>query len=384
MADAGYIYIDSQDDLDALAKRVAGAPRIALDTEANSLHNYRERVCLIQLSAGDEHYIVDPLAEIDLSPLLRHLGRADLIFHGADYDLRLMRTTFDVKPKGEVFDTMLAAQLLGFERFGYAALVEQFFDRQISKAGQKSNWGKRPLTEAQLEYAADDTRYLGPLADLLREQLDAKQRLPWHREWCKRVVAAAAEPSVRDEDDVWRISGTGTLGRKQLEFVREIWKWRDAQAERADVPPFKILGNEQLIDLATWAAAHPEAELESGPRLPRHFDSRRMQTLKGAIKRGHAASKEDWPERQKRRPQVHTGPECRPQIEALRAESARIAGELAIPPSVLAPKAMIVAIARNDARTREAMQACSGMMEWQVSILEEPLRAVLETFEKNP
>ncbi len=381
MADAGYIYIDSQDDLDALSKRVVDAPRIALDTEANSLHNYRERVCLIQLSAADEHYIIDPLAEIDLSSLLRHLTRADLIFHGADYDLRLMRATFDVKPKGEVFDTMLAAQLLGFERFGYAALVEQFFDRQISKAGQKSNWGKRPLTEAQLEYAADDTRYLGPLADLLREQLEAKGRIPWHKEWCKRVVAAAAEPNVRDEDEIWRISGTGTLGRKQLEFVREIWKWRDGQAERADVPPFKILGNEQLIELATWASAHPEADLERGPRLPRHFDSRRMQTLKGAIKSAHATPKEEWPERQRRRPHVQTGPECKPQIEALRTESARIAGELGIPPSVLAPKAMLVAIARNDARAREAMQACSGMMDWQVSLLEEPLRGVLQNFD---
>jgi len=382
VADAGYIYIDTQDELDALAKRVTDASRIALDTEANSLHSYRERVCLIQLSAGDEHYIVDPLAEIDLSALLRHVGRADLIFHGADYDLRLMRTTFNVKPKGEVFDTMLAAQMLGFERFGYAALVEQFFDRQISKAGQKSNWGKRPLTEAQLEYAADDTRYLGPLADLLREQLDAKGRLAWHREWCRRVVAAASEPVARDEDELWRISGTGTLGRKQLAFVREIWKWRDGQAERADVPPFKILGNEQLIELASWASAHPDAELESGPRLPRHFDSRRMQTLKGSIKRVQGLSKEEWPERQRRRPQVHTGPECKPQIEALRAEYAPIAGELGIPPSVLAPKAMIVAIARNAARTRDTMQQVSGMMDWQISLLEEPLRGVLATFDK--
>jgi len=383
VADAGYDYIDTQEALDALTARLSDAPRIALDTEANSLHNYRERVCLIQISVGDGHYIVDPLAEIDLTAFLRYLGKGDLIFHGADYDLRLMRATFDVKPKGDVFDTMLAAQLLGFERFGYAALVEHFFDRQISKAGQKSNWAKRPLTEAQLEYAADDTRFLGPLADLLRDQLESKGRISWHKEWCKRVVAAAAESNVRDEDEVWRISGTGTLPRKQLEFVRELWHWRDQQAERADVPAFKILGNQQLIELAEWAAAHPEADLENGPRLPRHFDSRRMQTLKGAMKRAHAAPKEKWPERVRRQKQVHNGPECKPQIEALRAESARIAGELGIPPSVLAPKAMIVAIGRNDARTREAMQACSGMMDWQVALLEEPLRAVLEKFGKD-
>ncbi len=383
MADANYQYIQTQDALDNLTARVAEASRMALDTEANSLHNYRERVCLIQLSAGEGHYIIDPLAEMELGAFLEHIGKKDLIFHGADYDLRLMRATFDVKPKGDVFDTMLAAQLLGFERFGYAALVEHFFERQISKAGQKSNWAKRPLTEAQLEYAADDTRFLGPLADLLRDQLESKGRLAWHGEWCRRVVAAAAEPNVRDEDEVWRISGTGTLPRKQLEFVRELWHWRDQQAERADVPAFKILGNQQLIELAEWAAAHPEVDFETGPRLPRHFDTRRMQTLKSSIKRAHSVPKDQWPERYRRQKQVHNGPECKPQIEALRAESARIAGELGLPPSVLAPKAMIVAIARNDARTREAMQACSGMMDWQVGLLEEPLRDVLEKFGKN-
>ncbi len=376
-----YTYVQSNEELSDLNRRLQSVDRVAFDSEANSLHNYRERVCLIQLSAGDQNFIVDPLAEVDLEELVKRLARIELLIHGADYDLRLMRSTFGFVPKGDVFDTMLAAQLLGLERIGYAALVEQFFDVQISKAGQKSNWAKRPLTDAQLQYAADDTRYLGPLADLLREQLESLGRIDWHREWCRRVVKAAAEAPERNDDDSWRIRGTGTLKPKQLAYVREIWQWREQQAARADCPPFKILGNQQLFELATWAAAHAGQEVESGPRLPRHCEGRRLQALKAAIRRAHSMPKEKWPERFKRQQQTFTGPECKPQIDALRAESARVAEGLAIPAAVLAPKAMLVNIARNNARTRQDMQTCSGMMDWQVGLLEAPLREVLEKFD---
>ncbi len=381
MSASTYTYVQNDQDLAELTKRLHEVERVAFDSEANSLHNYRERVCLIQLSAGDRNYIVDPLSGANLDELVKRLARIELIIHGADYDLRLMRGTFNFVPKADVFDTMLAAQLLGMERIGYAALCEQFFEVQISKAGQKSNWAKRPLTDAQLAYAADDTRYLGPLADLLRDQLEARGRLEWHREWCRRVVKAAAESPPRSDDESWRIRGTGTLKPKQLAYVREIWDWREQQAERADCPPFKILGNQQVFDLATWAAAHPNAELEDGPRLPRNCDGRRLQALKAAIRRAQGLPKEKWPERVKRQPQAYSGPECKPQIDALRAESARVAAELGIPAAVLAPKAMIVNIARSNARTRHDMQASSGMMNWQVALLEEPLRAVLEKFD---
>jgi len=376
-----YTYVQNDEELSDLTRQLQRVDRVAFDSEANSLHNYRERVCLIQLSAGDRNYIVDPLSDAKMDDLVKRLAKMELIIHGADYDLRLMRGTFGFVPKGDVFDTMLAAQLLGMERIGYAALVEQFFDVQISKAGQKSNWAKRPLTDAQLAYAADDTRYLGPMADLLRDQLESRGRLEWHKEWCKRVVKAASESAPRNDDESWRIRGTGTLKPKQLVFVREIWQWREQQAERADCPPFKILGNQQLLELASWAAAHPDQDIENGPRLPRNCEGRRLQQLKAAARRANNTPRDKWPERFKRQQQTYTGPECKPQIEALRAESARVAGDLGIPSAVLAPKAMIVNIARNNARARAEMQACSGMMNWQVALLEEPLRAVLEKFD---
>lgn len=367
--------------LAALTERMRSAESVALDTEANSLHNYYERVCLIQLSVGDSHFIVDPLAELDMRKFLETLRGRRLIIHGADYDLRLMRSTFEFEPRAGVFDTMLAAQLLGMERVGYAALVEEFFDVQLSKAGQKSNWAKRPLSEAQLRYATDDTRYLGPLAALLKEELETRGRSTWHEEWCRKVVAATTEPSTRDANEAWRIRGTGTLSRKQLAFVRELWRWRERQAERADTPPFKVLGNQPLIELAMWASDHPSADVEEGPRLPRHCEGRRLQALKGALKRARSMPKDKWPERRKRGNRAPAGPECKPQVEALRHECARVAGKLEIPPSVLAPKAMLVAIAKNNARTREAMQSCCGMMDWQAELLEEPLRAALERFD---
>mgnify|MGYP001077099340 CR=1 FL=1 len=154
-------------------------PEIALDTEADSLHHYFEKVCLIQLAAGEESAIVDPLCGMDLSALLALLTCKPLILHGADYDLRMMRLTFGFLPEGEVFDTMLAARLLGYEEFGLASLVERFFGVRLSKGGQKSDWSRRPLSESQLRYAGDDTRYLLPLAARLREEM----RLTLPAEW---------------------------------------------------------------------------------------------------------------------------------------------------------------------------------------------------------
>jgi hypothetical protein len=125
------------------------------------------------LSLRKQNFVVDPLAEIDLGPMLAALAEKSLVLHGADFDLRLMRSSFGFRPQGEVFDTMLAAQLLGYERIGYAALVEQFTAVVLAKTGQKSNWARRPLTAEQLRYAADDTRFLFPVARELRKRTEA-------------------------------------------------------------------------------------------------------------------------------------------------------------------------------------------------------------------
>ena len=151
--------------MERLIQRIDTAERVALDTEADSLHNYFEKVCLVQLSFGGEHYLIDPLAGLDLNGLSEVLADKPLILHGGDYDLRMLRASIGFRPRREVFDTMIAAQLLGLEQIGLAALTERFFAITIGKAGQKSDWSRRPLSENQLRYAVNDTRFLERLAD---------------------------------------------------------------------------------------------------------------------------------------------------------------------------------------------------------------------------
>lgn len=378
MSNSAFEYIDQQAGLDRLTERAIRSDYVALDTEANSLHNYYERVCLLQLSMGDDHFILDPLSDLELTPFLEVLKSKDVVMHGADYDLRLMRSTFDFRPEGHVFDTMLAAQLLGIERFGYAALVEHFFDVKLSKAGQKSNWAKRPLTEAQLRYASDDTRYLGQLAELLREELKSRGRAGWHGESCRKMIAATRQSTVRDVDGAWRLRGLGKLERRDLAFLKELWKWRDKEAQKVDRPSFKILGNPQLIELAQWASAHAGKPVTEGPRLPRTCEGRRLKALESALRHAERLPKSKWPERHRRREvQGARGNDSREQIDAVRSACAALAQELDIPTSVLAPKAALVSIVRANACTPEEMKACSGMMDWQVDLLKDAIADVL-------
>ena len=172
----GFVYVRDGAVLATLIDRIESAAKIAVDTEADSLHNYFEKVCLIQLSIDGAHYLVDPLAGLELRGFLEALAAKPLIFHAGDYDLRILRASTGFRPSGDVFDTMIAAQLLGIEQIGLAALLERCFAVTIGKEGQKSDWSQRPLSEKQLHYAVNDTRYLEALAERLANELHAKGR----------------------------------------------------------------------------------------------------------------------------------------------------------------------------------------------------------------
>ena len=266
--DAGskYTYVDSAEGLARLTEALVTTSRVGLDTEADSLHHYFEKVCLIQLSFLGSNYVVDPLAGLSLAEFLEVLSHKELILQGADYDLRMMKKSFEFRPKALVFDTMLAAQVLGYEKIGLAALAEKFCGVLLSKAGQKSDWARRPLSVKQLDYASDDTNYLEKIADALTKNLQGSGRADWHRECCERVVETSALEGKNDAREAWRIKGSSGLAPKELVFVRELWKWRDEEARRRDRPPFMILLNEDLIELARWRAQSPNEPLHPGPK----------------------------------------------------------------------------------------------------------------------
>ena len=175
-----------------------------------------------------------------LDPLLDALNAHELIMHGADYDLRLLRKHHEFVPSA-IFDTMLAARLLGERQFGLGSLVEKLLGVKLDKGSQKADWARRPLTERMEIYARNDTHYLKPLADKLKLELQQKGRLAWHQESCARLIAETSQPPVVDADSAWRIKGSSRLGRPALAVLRELWQWREQEAVAANRPPFFIL-----------------------------------------------------------------------------------------------------------------------------------------------
>jgi ribonuclease D len=367
---ADFIYIREQASLNALMPRVGAAERVALDTEADSLHNYFEKVCLIQLSLDAEHFLVDPLAGLELADFLEALAGKPLILHGADYDLRMLRASFGFRARQEVFDTMIAAQLLGFEQIGLAALIERYFGVTIAKAGQKSDWSRRPLSEKQLHYAVNDTRYLTGLADRLADELSSRGRLDWHRQSCQAMVEAAGQEKLRDAENGWRVKGSGRLSRRQLAYLRELWRWRDEHARSVNRPPFHIAGNQLIFELVEWTDSHAGAPLTEGPKLPRNIRGSLLTSLEEALARAAGVAEAEWPERKRgERVAGLTNHELE-EFNALRDGCTAIAKELEITPSTLAPKAALEAIVRNRARSADEIVERCGLLRWQAELVQ--------------
>lgn len=372
-----YDYVDSPESLALLTGALAGTTRVGLDTEADSLHHYFEKVCLIQLSFLGASYIIDPLAGLSLEAFLEELSKKELIIQGADYDLRMLKKSFGFRPKAPVFDTMLAAQVLGYEKIGLGALVEKCCGVVLTHGGQKSDWSRRPLSPGQLSYASDDTRYLEAIADAQAAGLRELGRADWHRECCQRVVESTGLSGTNDDQESWRIKGSSKLAPKALVFLREIWKWRDEIAQKKDRPPFMILRNEDLLELAGWRAFDPQGPLQEGPKFLKRITGENLARLESAIRTAGALPFQEWPAVSARTRAKEEGP-SREKVEALLAACKAVATELKIEPCFLASRATVTSAVRREPRSvQEAMEFC-GMMRWQAELLMPAIQNVLK------
>ena len=364
-----HVYVREPATMESLIRHIGSAQRIALDTEADSLHNYFEKVCLIQLSIEGQHYLVDPLSDLHLSVFTEALAEKPLILHGGDYDLRMLRVSLGFRPRRKVFDTMIAAQLLGIEQISLAALIERYFGIMIAKEGQKSDWSRRPLSEKQLRYAISDTRFLEPLAERLGRELSERERMDWHKESCRAMVESSGHDRLRDPEQAWRIKGSGRLTSRQLAYLRELWHWREQHARRANVPSFKIFSNQQLLELVQWLDSHPTVPLDQEPKLLGNIRAARLRTLEEAIARVAGMNPAQWPERKRHeRPAVPTA-DVAERIDALRVECARIAKDLGILAATLAPRAALEAIALSLPRTVDEIMESGGLLRWQANLI---------------
>jgi ribonuclease D len=349
--------IDTQEKLAAFLPVVTSADWLAIDTEADSLHAYPEKVCLIQISTAAGDRLVDPLAGIDINPFLDALVGRELIFHAADYDLRLLRKHHDFVPT-EIFDTMLAARLLGERQFGLGALVEKYLGVKLDKGPQKADWAQRPLTQRMEDYARNDTRHLKPLEEKLRAELSAKSRLTWHEESCARLIVESSIPPVVDPDDVWRIKGSSLLERPALAILRELWHWREREALASSRPPFFVLSHEKVVEISATAAERKPFEHFIPPRM----HPRRKENLIEAVIAGQSLTPSQFPEKIRHRSQRPTEEEVRRfgKLEKIRNHHAH---QLGIDPTLIAPKSVLGDLARDwDTHSAE-------LMNWQRELL---------------
>lgn len=364
-----YKYIDTLNTLKDLTLKVKKSKQVAVDTEADSLHHYFEKVCLIQITLGETNYIVDPLVELDLSDFLNALSEKPLILHGADYDLRMLQSSFGFRPKNRIFDTMIAAKLLGYEKFSLAALVNHFFNITLKKQGQKSNWSKRPLTESQLEYACYDTHFLEEIADNLKGELKKLNRHNWFNETVEFMVQSTENNKERDLDNAWQIKGIGHLKDYQLIFLQQIWHWREKIGAKKDIPCFKIMGNSHMVELSAWAADNPSAKAAGFPGLPKSYSVRRIHQLEKAIEKARSTKSTNWPKFRIRTKSVYNKPGFKNLVKALKEECIKIAKNLNMNPTDIANNAAIELLASERPSTLKEVNQCGHIMKWQAKLL---------------
>lgn len=333
--------IATASQLSELLPHLEKVARVAIDTEADSLHSYREKLCLLQISVSDRDFIVDPLAGLDLWPLTNALAEKEIILHGADYDLRLLRRNLNFGPR-EIFDTALAARMIGIREFSLAALVQRYFGIELTKSSQKANWGQRPLPSRMVEYAINDTKYLLELADKLEAELKSQNRIEWFCQSCRRALEQAAVDRERDLDEAWRISGAGALRGQSAAVLRELWHWREAEAEAVDRPPFHILQNRELLESAEKFVAGQVPDYK-------HFSDRRRRKFREAGQRGLQVPENEWPVRKRGSGKRPTA-EIIKRMEELRSQRDRSAKDLHLDPAFIASRGALEAIAADESR----------------------------------
>jgi ribonuclease D len=283
-------WVDSQPALDEVVAALVQHPIVAVDTESNSLYAYREQVCLVQFSTEQVDYVIDPITLADLSSLgpLFHNPSIEKVFHAAEYDIICFRRDFGFDFTN-LFDTMIAARILGRTEVGLGALLEAEFGVVVDKHFQRSNWGQRPLTPAMLAYARLDTHYLLSLRERLLVQLQARDLWGLAQEDFKRVCLSNGRNGENGAELFWRITGAQDLEPHKAAVLRELYFYRETQAQLINQPPFKVLGNNALLEIAQ-TVPHFIQELDLLPGMIPSQVRRHARGLFSAVQRGLAAA----------------------------------------------------------------------------------------------
>jgi ribonuclease D len=344
-------YVDRPEDLQYVLRAMSAADVVGIDTESDSMHSYFEKVCLLQVSTPTEAFVVDPLS---LEKEMRSLGpvfsnpRIRKVLHGSDYDIVCLRRDFDFQIRN-LFDTMVAAQFLDLPKIGLADLVHEFFGVTLEKKYSRTNWGKRPLSESELEYSYLDVKYLIELAERVEERLVAADLLEEAEIEFARLEEREPNPREFDPDGYRRIRGAKGLPDDELSVLRELFVMRDRQARNMDRPPFKVIANDTLLRIArNPPASRNELRLVKG--VTPYVQRRHGEAIMKAIQQGLSRGKPPAPRRRPPRgPRLTPGQQRR--MESLKQWRKEKAAERGVPTLAVLPNHAILEVVQ--ARPRE-------------------------------
>lgn len=370
------LHIQTNDAAAAFFRSIADERILALDTEAASFHRYIDRTYLLQVSTREQTAVIDPLTVTELAPLGQMMARpeTEVIFHDADYDLRMLDRDYGFHAN-RAFDTRIAAQLLNEPGIGLAALLDKYLGIKLDKKYQRADWSRRPLIPEMLSYAAMDTKHLPQLRDILREKLAGVGRLEWAEEEFAHLREIRWSPG--EDEGFWRIKGSKLLKGNGIAVLRELYQWRDQLARHLDRAPFRILNNETLVELAQVQPRDITA-LNAVRGLGPDTISRRGSELLRAIERGLKVPPSEIP-RPDRGPRIRPDPVLLARLERLKMARNSAAARLELAPGVLCPNGTLEQIAKVAPVTIEDLGTIAELRNWQRQVMgEELLRASAE------
>jgi len=369
------LWIDKPDEIGNLADQCRSAGVFAMDTEADSLHSYFHKTCLVQVSVAGEHSVIDPLAvEAEaLAPLWDVCGNPEIsvLMHGSDYDIRVLDRDYKAEIHG-LQDTQIMAMLLGEKKTGLASLLQSYFDVVLDKRHQRADWGRRPLTESMVAYAAADTAHLKALTSILRDRLEGLGRWQWAREDFRRLEGVRHQQVERDPRAFERIKGVNALRGIARDRAYTLVEWRETQAQARDLPPFKILGNQPLLQMVQTIPEGPKA-MSKVPGIGPRFVGRYGKAVADLLSVPQEAP--EW-QRPPRRPPGD--PATKKRMEKLAKARDAIAEGLEIDGAVLCPRATMEAVAELGERADLRAFEGAGLFGWRLGVVGESYLEALQ------
>ena len=361
--DTVYKIINTRNDLENFVRTIENEKAVGVDLEADSMYHFKEKVCLIQMAAGNINVVIDPLVIKDLSPLKPIFKRSDIckIFHGADYDVRSLYRDFRITIHN-LFDTELASRFLGVPETGLEAVLKKKFAVTLDKKFQRKDWSRRPLPPDMIAYAAEDARYLLPLAQGLKAELDERNRLGWVNEECE-YLSRVRPITVNDQPLYLNFKGAGKLDSRSLAVLENLLGFRREVARRKDKPLFRIFGNRSLMELAGKKPLNLK-QLEKTRALSSRQISMYGRQMLAAIQGAMNLPAEELPVYpRKKSPRISLAVAGR--VKALRTWRDKQAQKLAIDPALICNKALMSTIAVQRPLNLSELAAIKEMKNWQ-------------------